>query len=115
MISLLLKMITTKGVLSTLVEAAKIAKAARDVMGDSRGGRGNPPARVAGADPRDRLAADFERMQTLVAEQARLLEMAAAQIERLAIEVRRATLRGTLGLGAGIVALLLAVLALVRG
>ncbi len=115
MLSLILKLLTAKDLIKTLGDAARIAKSARDIVVETRQGNRGVAARVPDHEARERLVANQARMETLVGQQARLLEQTADQIERLTVQVRRASLQATLGLAAAIVALLLAIAALIRG
>lgn len=110
MLAPLLRLLALKDVLKVVVETAKIATAARDVIAESkrRTHSGNADQRT-GALP-DQLASDVARLQTLVTEHARVTEQAGAQMERLAEEVKRVALRSALALGAAIVALAVALL-----
>jgi hypothetical protein len=109
MLASLLKVIALKDVVTVLVQTAKIARAAREVIADSkRGARGGVQALAAGGP--EQLAAEVARLESLVAEQARVTEQASAQVERLAVAVRRVALQALLALAAGIAALIVALL-----
>jgi hypothetical protein len=115
MLAPLLRLFALKDVLKVVVETAKVAAAARDVLAASRRRTHTASAQpLAGAAP-DPLAGEVARLRSLVAEHAQTMEQAAAQMERLADEVKRVALRSTLALVVAIVALGAALLVAWRG
>ena len=114
MLSLLFRLLAAKDVIKTVADAARIAKSARDIVVETRQGPRNLPQRAPEREAVDKLFADVARLETLVVEQAKVVEQTAGEIARLAMQVRRAALQAVLALGAGIVALVLAIVALAR-
>lgn len=114
MLSFLLRLLTAKDVIKTVADAARIAKSARDIVVETRQGARSLPPRTPEREVVDKLFADVARLETIVGEQAKVIEQTAGEIERLAVQVRRASMQAMLALGAGVVALVLAIAALIR-
>jgi hypothetical protein len=114
MLSLILKLIQARGLVRTIGDAARVAKSAREIASEFRPGdrRALPPASDHAL--REKLLADLARLDVQVTEHTRALEQVAVRLEQLTADVRRATQQATVGLLAGLLALVLAIVALAR-